>query len=261
MKDTCLDFGSPCKKIRANLSSNLSGDWYLADINPFPYKKDLMAVLSDIEQGYNFTILDGKLAHTQQCNNPEHNLSDEIRKVVDTIKQQYYKIAVFDDRSNFLMGQPIVFIIEPEVNYLVYPDHPHLNAFSLRYGIPTSICYTDNPSLLGTYEGEDRILDALLFATEWVFRHQVWLETRKRYGRGIWIGKSLEPSITQDSWLHLINPKGRCRCGSQKSYEKCCRNLDLLSLGPGPVRNIPQFELKKVKKIEKDLRMLLSHKF
>lgn len=80
----------------------------------------------------------------------------------------------------------------------------------------------------------DRICDAIFYATEWLFRHQIWEKTKKKFGEGIWIGPEEKSSIKKEHYLSFLNPVGACRCGSNKKYADCCMKADLKSYSTKP---------------------------
>ena len=227
MVDTCNNFGSSCKKVTIRDFGLLSGDWYLLDITPLPTPEDITSVVSDIVSGDIIAFNDGKLIHNDTCVKTSHELLSELEDVLRSLKPTNFKFAVFDNRTKMLHGQPICFSISPKIDFINFPDHPHINAPSIPNKIPSSICYSSDPNNLGKFTEGDRILDTLLLISEWAFRQQIWSATRKKNGKGIWIGPQSKTEITSKNYLELIDPKGRCHCGKQKKYYDCCYHADL----------------------------------
>ncbi len=227
MNSTCNRFGSTCKSVWINNFRILSGEWYLLDITPTPVKSELRQVITGIENEREIAIEDGRLIFNKQCSNDSDEISEEIELILEYLKPVSYKIAVFNNRNqNVLRGQPIAFSISPKIDFLNFPDHPHLNTPNVQMGIPASFCYTDSPNMLGEFTSGDRMLDALLLITEWAFRHQIWQATRKKINRGCWVGKQLPTSIQNYHYPHFLDSNEKCHCGSGIKYKKCCYQRD-----------------------------------
>lgn len=219
------------------------GDWFVYETSPMPPSKEITMVIADIENSNNVYVkYNGPLEHLVDCKAPNHNIEKSLDNVISSIKNQKFRVAVWENTDGILNGQPVVIPLEPEINYKIYPDHPHINAClsveSKHYYLPESICYTNDPQALGDNPC-DRIVQAIMQTNVWLFRHQVWLATRNK-GKGIW----LKPDVKADENLQIFalrNPHGKCRCGSNKEYYQCHLNQDFSNL-PELVSNINKFK-------------------
>lgn len=200
--------------------------WFLAEINPLPPVGEREAIVSDIISGRMFSTCNGQVRHSRECQDNSHKIPPEfsfIKALLKKIPNTTFQVAVYPGDSIAYGGQPLLIALEPEINYNLYPDHPHINVGGEREFegkksfIPDSLCYTDLPETLGT-DTFERIYAALEYGTEWLFRHLIWLETRKK-GKAIWIGNQL---ITINmGYSNFLNPDGQCRCGKRKLYKDC----------------------------------------
>lgn len=232
--DLKKDFGN-VKWVDQNLKGITKQGWFLLEINPVPVQEEINLVASDIIEGRTVGVTGGKLSHWNECGNAKHYIGSKIiRKALKNLKQQTYFVAVYTGEVGFkgLKNQPIAIVLDPEITYINFPDHPHLNGSIFdpfnRFFFPNSLCYTDSPEDLGSNEKE-RILNAFDQISMWLFRHQVWVETRKYIEGGIWIGPEAAP-LPPYEYPGMLNPNGKCRCGSNKSYSACHRTQDLTEL-------------------------------
>lgn len=207
------------------------GGWFVLRINPLPPIAELSLVVSDIEQIRAVGVSGRGVTHLDDCKS-EHVISSEVvTKALTNLENLTYTVAVcLNETSNsVLRKQPIAVCLEPEITYRVYPDHPHLNSGFFdedsQYYFPDSFCYTDNPDALGESEF-DRAIAGLNQITLWLLRHHIWLETRKYVPKGVWIGPNAE-SFPSFMYPRVINPEGRCHCGSNAHYRSCHLNSDL----------------------------------
>jgi len=215
------------------------GNWFLLELKPMPLNSEINDVASDICRNGSVKVNKGKVKHhLDNCDRESHSFSSKLRhveKIISDLKDEKYYIAVHPGDENILNGQPIAISIKPEINYIKYPDHPHLNAGAkdvsmegFNFYLPNSLCYTDDPKQLGT-DTVDRMLFAFDLITIWLFRHQIWLKTREVYGKGTWIGPeaaSFPPYI----YPKILNPLGKCRCGKNEKYGNCHRPYDIKKL-------------------------------
>jgi len=210
--------------------------WLLIEVNPIPYREERAMIISDIEKGQQILVENRVLRHFGECTSEDHNISDVIVNKIDTdtMKDMKCLVAIHPGTKGYYHDQPIVVPINPSISHIEYPEHPHLNfGGNVKYGYcPDSICYTDNPRELG--EGiSERVKKALAYVTIWLFRHQIWLQTRQFINSGIWIGPQMP--FDREQHAHHLNPRGRCWCGSKKIYSEChmmfdkCVLLDKLS--------------------------------
>ncbi|MHB1484461.1 MAG: hypothetical protein ACYCYI_07320 [Saccharofermentanales bacterium] len=198
-----------------------NGAWFIFQVKPFPPLNQLQMVIADIYRNQGTYLLnDGTLTHSIVCKEYNHLLPSVLTDVIKIIEPLTFSIAVWEGNFNLLSGQPIVFPLEPEITYDTYPDHPHINASCIweNMYIPESICYTDKPSELGN-NSYTRILEAIQQTCIWLFKHQVWLASRK-LGNRIWIGPELKTK-DDDQFTFFRNPYGKCRCGNNSLYHLC----------------------------------------
>ena len=160
------------------------------------------------------------MEHLENCDVEYHHLKKEISVAIKDITSQQFKFAVWTNPDGILNNQPVVIILEPEINKIIYPDHPHINSsFTyINYFMPNSICYTDDPSLLGN-DAYTRIAEAIDQTSIWLFKHQIWLATRSK-GNAIWIGPAKE-NEDNEQFSSLRNLSDKCWCNSNKTYYQC----------------------------------------
>lgn len=229
-------------------------DWFLLEIDPMPYKEEIYLVIADIIKEYDvYPAVDGRVYHWDECNNTNHEIPKLLTKAIDLIDETTFKVAVYKGKENLLNGQPIAIPLDPVISYSKYPDHPHLNAGGqiyiknrdfyipkiednrtpkfpriknddpprYKFYLPDSLCYHYSPLELGNTE-YDRLFNAFNQIQIWLFRHQLWLATRKilGVGKGIWIGPQ-KGRLIEGDYLEILNPIGECRCGSGKKYLEC----------------------------------------
>ena len=205
-------------------------DWCLISINPLPPKNEIEAVLSDLYQDVGCNIKDGKIRHSDTCEKKEHLIPKRVADCISLLKDDNFKIAISVKEDAPPFNQPLAICLNPFISYFEYPDHMHINAPTFRNGnlyVPESICYNKDPSVLGT-DSKERIQKAIGMIVIWMFRHQVWLATRECYGmsKGIWVGKHTPYFDNPSEYFLLLNPLGKCRCGSMKLYKDCCMAKD-----------------------------------
>ncbi|WCK53907.1 hypothetical protein PP175_21705 [Aneurinibacillus sp. Ricciae_BoGa-3] len=186
--------------------------------------------MSDIEHVRVVGVSGQEVLHWEHCQF-EHDLPELIAQVLPALKSRTYTLAVYpyETSEQFLRKQPVIISLDPEISYRKYPDHPHLNVpftdTKTGFHMPASFCYTDNPDLLGD-DNYSRVKSSLQQATLWLLRHEVWLETRKRVAKGVWIGPNAE---LLPSWAYpgIIDTEGKCHCGSGNLYKLCHYERDL----------------------------------
>lgn len=206
------------------------GDWFVYETSPMPSSEELKMVIADIENGNDVYVkYNGPLKHLADCRESKHEIEKSLGTALSGIKNEKFRVAIWENTDGVLHGQPIIIPLNPEINYNIYPDHPHINTGikALNYYLPESICYTNNPQTLGDNSCE-RIFNAILQTDIWLFRHEVWLATRNNR-KGIW----LKPDVKSDENLQFFfhrNPHGKCRCGSNKEYSQCHLNQDFKSV-------------------------------
>jgi hypothetical protein len=211
-----------CRISEENLPN---GVWFTFEVRPLPPTEQLQMVIADIDDDSGMYLLkDGIVTHSRECNKQTHKLNADLLAAAKAIEPQTFRIAVWEGNDLVINGQPVAIALEPEISYEMYPDHPHISVGCLleKYCIPDSICYTDNPKELGD-EPYTRVLEAVQQVCIWLFKHQVWLASRK-LGKGIWIGPDVIAK-EEEQFYYLRNPYGKCYCGRNMLYSKC--HLDL----------------------------------
>lgn len=209
-----------------------SGLWFGLEVKPLPSYEDLKMVAYDVAKD-NILHITGNLAlsHSELCTEKHHDLDDLLERALEETSDHTYMLAIWEGNDQVLNGQPVVISLDPEISFNIYPDHPHINAGGLfksenKY-IPSSICYTDDPNALGDNQ-YTRILEAIHQTIIWLFKHQIWVSTKK-IGKGIWIGPQVYNNENQQ-FSYYRDPYGKCRCGSNKQYYKCHLNEDFRNL-------------------------------
>lgn len=198
--------------------------WFLVNITPTPFVEQRITVTSDIMNNRSINVTQGRLYHSTYCTCSSHHLPKKIHNVIHEIPEVTYKVAVFSGDSNVLNGQPVAIVLDPIINRDVFPDHPHLN-FSSRclidgkvYVLPESLCYIEDPEDLGK-DSINKMEEALIQISMWLYRHQVWLATREQ--KLDWIGPGNLSGLNSVSYALTVNPFSPCRCGGKDIYMNC----------------------------------------
>lgn len=209
--------------------------WFLLEITPSPNSMELEQIVSDIDNVRPVGVQGGKLVHLANCTASDHKvLQKAVREALKHIEEKTFKVAIYVGRTGRmnLENQPIAIVIDPEISYITYPDHPHINVGGYdkvnNFCFPDSLCYTDNPQQLGNTQ-KDRLLNAFDQISIWLFRHQVWEATRRYKKRGVWIGPEIGELLPSD-YPAILEPGRLCRCGSDEKYKDCHSESDLLAL-------------------------------
>lgn len=226
------EFG-PAKWFPRNPLNGLTGEgWFLLKITPSPPSGEIAQVVADICITRPVRLCQGRVYHSDNCGSEVHNLPKLLQQALSNIDDEKFLVAVHPGHPAFYSGQPLAVVLEPAINLMVYPDHPHINQGVIKHSpeiiIPDSICYTDSPASLGACQYE-RLLAAFDEVCIWLFRHQVWLATRKIAGRGKWIGPDAPTSLEPKRLAFYLNPLGVCRCGSSKIYKDCHMPDDIIA--------------------------------
>lgn len=205
--------------------------WFLLEISPLPPTGEKELVAADICREELVTVNNGKVYHCSDCSIREHKLSQKLRRAVEQIPDEKFLVAVYGGEPGILNGQPIAIVLEPEISYAVYPDHPHISQgfhkhIDTEFYIPDSVCYTNDPSNLGD-DKNSRLLTVFDEMCIWLFRHQLWLATRHLHNKGEWIGPS-EGNLLPQHYASHLNPLGKCHCGKDRVYRDCCMPNDVM---------------------------------
>lgn len=223
----CVEYG-PCRKVILHDAGQFSGEWYFLSITPLPKEDQLEKVVYDIMHGHEISLVNGSIIHNPNCTVKNHHLPKKYRRLLKKLQPITYTVAIMDNYTEMLNGQPIAICIDPLISYSNYPEHPHLNAPSYLNAnfFPTSLCYTDNPKSLGKMFGS-KLFDTMFYVTEWLLRHQIWEKFKEVDGKGKWIGDEAPSGIVNGEYAHFLNPLGACKCGSKLPYSSCCMRGDL----------------------------------
>lgn len=219
-----------------NMDTLPMGDWFLYETSPLPKEDELETVLSDIINDRMVHVSEnGQLSHYKHCTCLQHILPDNVKSVIKYLSNQKFRVAVWEGKYGLYSNQPIFIAFDPEISFLTYPEHPHLNACVLKGSpykenyIPDSICYlTDHDS---TISKSDRIIESFALVSIWLFRHQVW-ELINETENKQWIGPQEVNPIGID-FTRYYNPFEICRCGSKKKYCECHMESDYEKAYPG----------------------------
>lgn len=223
------DYG-PVRWINKSVFGFKDEGWFLIETVPLPPTDQIEQVVSDILNNYEIDYFEGQVVHWAECKNT-HKIKDRvIRKLIDNLKNERFRIGICTGDEKVLLGQPIVIALKPTISYIEYPDHPHLNTggdFGNLY-LSDSFCYgyTSEPDRYGpsTYDKFIRVFDE---STLWLFRHQVWVEIRNEVGKGKWIGPGDKIGLPKEVYAGTLNPLGRCRCGKSRRYLDCHLSNDI----------------------------------
>ncbi len=229
-------------------------EWYSVELTPMADRENLSAIIDDINSNNIVTVVNGGVYHSKDCTE-HHSGQTPYKKYLDLINPVSFKIAIFDrfTSDDAEIHRPDVFVIQPEISMYNYPYHPHLNWDTTHLN---SLCFLDDYQTLPQNNRVGRILSILDYASIWLLRHQIWKIMIKDDECTIepWIGPSVQANYTdanfiakdkdemaRDVYFPLIQPKGKCRCGSGNLYEQCCMISDLIKS-----LNIPPREVQRV---------------
>lgn len=222
--------------VPGNLGDLPCEGWFLLEVNPLPPGDELHMVVEDIMSGQPIIVEDGQVRHLASCNVDHSSLGslEGMQTAIQKLKNNRFKVAVHPGLGTAYDRQPLAVVLEPWINYEVFPDHPHLNTggFVVYLGdqvyVPDTICYEENISGLGS-DSLERFTQAFALLSVWLLRHMIWEETRKlNNGCGVWIGpQAASLTLKQRAETGVWNPSGMCRCGSGKRYGNCHMLSDL----------------------------------
>ena len=216
----------PVKWLPGQVAGYPGEGWFLLEINPLPpSREEALLVAADIIEDRYGMVLNGKVRHNPGCAE-EHVIPDQLKligKVIKQLKPISYRVMIHPGNDKYLFGQPLAIAIDPMINYELFPDHPHLNMgtiMSSGYHMPDSFCYSTDIAR-EFVDPVERYKHAFARITIWIFRHMIWEESRKIYGRGVWIGPEEGLGLQPIDFLYNLNPEGPCRCRSGRSYRDC----------------------------------------
>lgn len=228
--DSILEKCRTARWVTGNLGDLPCEGWFLLEVNPLPSGDELHKVVQDIADGRQICVSDGKIRHLSSCSerHDETTISQNVQAVLPRLVDHTFRIAVHPGLGQCYQGQPLAIVLDPSINYEVYPDHPHLNTGGVvgflgqRMYVPDTICYEENISGLGS-EPFKRYPQTFALLSDWLLRHMIWTETRKvNNGNGNWIGpQAASLTLKQRAEAGFWNPFEVCRCGSGKMYSDC----------------------------------------
>jgi hypothetical protein len=215
----------PVTWVNGSLPGTPGEGWFLINVNPLPPSGEVEQVVSDICEDRDILLEDGQVRHYPGCSSVHHSLKPELRKVINLLNPQNFKVAVHPGIPGRYNGQPLAIAIDPVISYANFPDHPHLNVGGKGLGaafkgyLPDSLCYLEDVHELGS-DPTVRFRNVFFIIAIWLFRHMVWEAQRKLYRNANWIGP--EGSRLPDyAYALTLDPLGPCRCGSQRNYFDC----------------------------------------
>lgn len=235
------------------------GDWFLFETSPLPSPGEIELVLSDIVNNRMINVSPwGKVNHSKHCTSEKHDLTKILKECSADLTSQKFRVALWEghrlllesqgfstrdlqNRKLLFGGQPIFIVTNPEISYLTYPEHPHLNTCILPDDVsasglylPDSICYSDEHDDAG--EQYVRIRKSFMLVCIWLLRHQVW-EALKNKGYPQWIGPDNKFTGNLE-FRRYYDPLGKCRCGCGKQYSQCHMMEDYKQLNVGNSLNL-----------------------
>lgn len=232
--------------------------WFFLKTNPKPPKSEIKNVVIDIIMGNDVGVYEGKVRHSNKCNEKHIIPIDKkyIEQLLDKINDETFYVAIHPGHPDILYGQPIAIGVEPEINYFIYPEHPHINSWRIeklkggqQYFIPCSLCYTDKPNRLckNSYE---RLKKTFAQVTIWLFRYQVWKTVLKiNKQKDGWIGPANKEEIAPEIYSSILHPQLRCHCSSGKMYKDCHLPYDIPVKELDEImRNNPKLDITNAKK-------------
>lgn len=108
---------------------------------------------------------------------------------------------------------PWVFVLNPCVDRVAYPDHPHLVPFRHPSGSPTAAACVFMPAT-GAWEWNNPTPEVLIAQTSiWLAAHSIWVET------GEWVIPSWVHNV--DLISRFLRPDQQCWCYSGKPFKDC----------------------------------------
>jgi len=263
-------------KVDSKHTRGYSGSWYLTIIKPLPDNQEIKDIISDLFLGKTVCVnIDGGIEHYNRCDNYSHYLPKKVHiaidKILSNIEDTSFKIAIRDPYYEYktgsmvpvLQGQPLVFCIEPTINFESFPNQPHINGYT-QEKIPASLCYTNDYSNFKGKSIDEMIKYAIDQSSIWLFKHQLWVELEKIGFLESWIGPEAE-RLDNFKKITLINPNSRCLCGSEKPFKDCCLNTYFMKQNKKPIdaRELTNLQERwdKHNNFEKDFRALFLDLF
>jgi hypothetical protein len=225
-------YGPSLKWVDGQIGGIPGEGWFILTANPLPPKHERIPVITDIAEGRYIRVSeDAQVRHVSDCEGT-HLLSQKVQQAVSRLQPKTFQVSIHPGIPGLLSGQPVAISIEPEISYMSFPDHPHLNmgAFLQRNGktffLPDSFCYVTD--IADRYEEPvERMIHAVAHVTEWLLRHMVWEQAKSDVpSLEAWLGPQ-EGMMDPYQYANALNPAGPCRCGSRRTYHKCHYHSDI----------------------------------
>ena len=238
-------------KFRDGADTDLTKEgWFLLEITPFSSNQDNIQVVSDIMEGKPVDVKGGTIGHLNTCGETEHRISSNIvKKALRKVKPATFLVAVYTGQTEVMGKSPVAVVLEPDISYVKFPDHPHLNMgfydAKRKFYFPDSLCLAGREHDWGQDE-KDRLLEVFCQISIWLYRHLVWVATREYKPKGEWIGPGADP-LPGYCYPRHLNPHGECHCGSKKRYKDCHRLQDLQEL----IKQIAFYENTPIEEVRK----------
>jgi len=215
------DAGEEAQTPRERVECNQCGEFVMAwqgTITPFPdgmSLEEIQALVVDLDEDRPVRVMvDGALAHYERCGGKHF------------------------PRPGLRLGRPLTGSFEIEIAYRRPPGFPI--ARSLRPRIdwhhpsgPPPHLLNDIDALCVLFPADGAwtwpvhgVREYANYTAIWLGKHLAWVEARER-GVGIedaWPGSVVGHELSEIS--RLLDPTDLCRCGSGKTYGRCCAARD-----------------------------------
>jgi len=227
-----LDFKERFKPKSVLINSPIlpKGVWHLIDVRPYPEREHLHEIISDINSDRCVVVsYNGKLKHYKECKSEHDDLPKCFKAIEPLLQPMSFKVAV---REKYYRGYPVAVVIEPEISYCTFSDHPHISTFidigtyrsaSTQDAPPFSLCLAEDQGTFGL-DLNERMTNIMEETSVWLFRHQLW-EASRKFGKGIWIGPQKNAEANHQ-FIYSRNPNGLCHCGRKRLYKDCHLQVD-----------------------------------
>ncbi len=221
------------KKVDSRFTRKYSGTWYYIEISPRPSDRDFFLVISDLIRKETIEFSQNvKLLHSRSCQK-KHSIPQDLKKalkrIINDLSDLKFRVLIKEPKFDIpsgtyreFHGQPLVFILDPIINFDIYPNHPHLNAFKEEV-YPASVCYTDEYSRIIAMSTSQKIDFAIKQTAFWLFKHMIWVKLNEINFSDSWIGPESD-RVNELARYQNINPSGLCFCGSNALFKDCCMN-------------------------------------
>lgn len=187
-------------------------------IQPLKEPEEVELILADLDRdGVVDISLDGLVLHSRECH-AAHYLRQELQDLPPLDEAFLLEAYLLNPESD-----PLVFSRDPPITIEIYPDLPHL------FQNNSAICPVFGPDE-SWRPAVHTLADYLDQVSIWLVKFQVWLKTRERFGKGIWIGSDMGHDLETIAWMVRAYSRERCPCGSGRRYKDCHRKSQLFEL-------------------------------